>query len=120
MAQEKTHPEPLASPIYEAKLPTGQSVKMRELTGMDELHAMAEIGEADNSQARTRLQWSLMARSMVEIDGAPVDPSLMTPEAFRNRFARKDWFCLLELFDTVQSPEEAEAESFRSSIRVTA
>jgi hypothetical protein len=100
-----------------ATLPSGRTIRLRELSGQDELHAFQEAGDPESSGFRVVSNWSMIHRSIVELDDKPFDPAATLAEGVRDLFSRKDWVCVQRLFDELHLPTEGEAESFRGSIR---
>ena len=102
--------------VGEGKLPSGRTFKMREIRGKDELAALVEAGDGSGRDVQARVQWGLLMRSVVSIDGAAIEPT--TPESFRDGFSSKDWIALSNAFDKLHNLEEAELATFRDGFRI--
>jgi len=103
---------------HEAKLPSGRTITMREISGEQELSAAIEAGD-DTGTPRGRAAFNLgcILRSIVAIDGQALDP-VTTGEALRTKFRSKDWRCIQMMFDEIHFPSGDEVSSFRSSVRI--
>ena len=118
MSESKKDTFPRAT--VEAELPSGTKVKLREPTGKDELDATADSGSdtLEGTSAVIR-EWSLLMRCTLEIDGKPLDQTSVTPEAFRDRFAAKDFVMMRRLWlDTFYATSKEEERRFEKSKRV--
>jgi hypothetical protein len=100
-----------------ATLPSGRTIRLRELSGQDELHAAQEAGSPEATGHATLSSWAMVHRSIVELDGAPFDHAATLSSGVRELFSRKDWACVQVLFEQLHLPTGDELQSFRGSIR---
>ena len=78
----------------EATLPSGRTIKLKELTGQDELIASKEAGDNQGLSV-----YSQVMRSIVMLDDKDFDPSRHTPQSTRDEFSAKDWQLVLDAFN---------------------
>lgn len=96
----------------EATLPSGRKIKLKELTGQDELIASKEAG--DNQGLAL---FSQVMRSIVMLDGKEFDASRYTPQGTRDQFSSKDWQHVLDAFGALNRPEMEEVAAFRATFK---
>ena len=96
----------------EATLPSGRTIRLKELTGQDELIAAKEAGE---NQALG--VFSQVMRSIIMLDGKEFDPSRYTPQGTRDEFSTKDWQLVMEAFGALNRPDMEELAAFRATFK---
>ena len=96
----------------EATLPSGRTIKLKELTGQDELTAAKEAGENQGLSL-----FSQVMRSIVKIDSEAFDASRFTPQSTRDQFSSKDWQLVLEVFGALNRPPMEEMAAFRATFK---
>jgi hypothetical protein len=96
----------------EATLPSGRTIKLKELSGNDELIAAKETGEN-----QTLSVYSQVMRSLVEVDGQDFDASRHTPQGTRDLFSAKEWQHVMDAFGALNRPTTEEAAAFRATFK---
>jgi hypothetical protein len=96
----------------EATLPSGRTIKLKELTGHDELTASKEAGDNQGLSL-----FSQVMRSIIMLDGKEFDASRYTPQSTRDLFSAKDWQLVLEAFGALNRPPVEEVAAFRATFK---
>lgn len=108
--------------ILEATLPGGRKIKLRELTGGDEMIVASDIQLGESGLTATEnLQntWAAIMRALVEVDGKAFDPSSHTPETTRDLFSAKEYKLVLDAYHSLHTPTNEEVAAFRKAFKVT-
>lgn len=106
---------------FEFELPdSGRKVRMRELTGEDELHAASEVADPSSTGGRVALDYAMIQRSIVAIDGQPFDQSSVIGAGVRSLFSPRDFQCIRAAFHKFHTLSQEEADAFLGRIRITA
>jgi len=98
--------------LLEATLPSGKKIVLRELDGNVELICAKECGEN-----QSLMFYSQVMRSIVSIDGEPLDSSKYTPQSTRDLFSSVEWQLVLDAFGLLNRPRIEEVEAFRATFR---
>lgn len=100
-----------------AQLCTGRTITLQEPTGEDELKAQLEAGNRDDSPVL--IDRALIMRSIVDVDGEPLDLSSVSAATIRDYFSGKEWVQVRTLFQEFFITSEEEEKAFSESKRLT-
>jgi hypothetical protein len=109
------------------KLPDGRVVVFREMSGTDELHALRDVGKVDDAGEAVRVsQFAQVWRSIVSIDGKPVDRTgdaksgnpLATPLGFRDQFSLAEWELLEAAYGKLNGVSLSQREAFLAECEI--
>lgn len=110
-----------ARPIrtIEATLPSSERfVKFREPSGQMEIASLEDAAPYSDLARANVGHWSLMMRCCVDLGGAGIDQTKMTPEHFRDLFDATDWMFARDLFfEAFMLTTKAQRDAFDSSKR---